>query len=66
LNHSSAFDICRLAGTLMRDILLRKIVSTKKYNALVTGYDGTDRKLKWTNTNRLLGHGFEGVKTGIT
>lgn len=50
--------------------LFRKIVSTKQHNYTIRKKlsDGTydHMEMNWTNTNRLLDCGFNGIKTGNT
>ncbi len=65
-NKSTAADIGKLACIVMQDPLVREIVIQKHYTC--TGKDLQDepREFSWTNTNKLLGKGFNGVKTGVT
>lgn len=65
-NKSTAADIGKLACIVMQDPLVREIVCQKHYSC--TGRDLQDepREFQWTNTNKLLGKGFNGVKTGVT
>ena len=65
-NKSTAADIGKLACIVMQDPLVREIVIQKHYTC--TGRDLQDepREFSWTNTNKLLGKGFNGVKTGVT
>ena len=65
-NKSTAADIGKLACIVMQDPLVREIVLQKHYTC--TGRDLQDepREFQWTNTNKLLGKGFNGVKTGVT
>ena len=65
-NIATARDVAKLACYALRDQQFRDVVNTKSYIAEVTGRDGFIRFLHWKNTNKLLGKGFDGVKTGIT
>lgn len=65
-NLATARDIARLACYAMKDKDFRDIVNSKSYLAEVKGKDGFLRFLHWKNTNKLLGKGFDGVKTGVT
>jgi D-alanyl-D-alanine carboxypeptidase len=64
-NKSSAQDICKLASHVLRTKRLSKIVATPTYACHIR--NTTDvRLVTWEYTNRLLGEGFIGVKTGVT
>jgi D-alanyl-D-alanine carboxypeptidase len=65
-NVSCARDVAKTACYALKDEVFRNIVDTKKHIAEVKGSDGMIRFLTWENTNKLLGHGFNGVKTGVT
>lgn len=65
-NLSTARDISTLAAVAMRNVCFRSIVSTQRYNCLITDLNGDLRGKGWENTNKLLGRGYEGVKTGTT
>jgi D-alanyl-D-alanine carboxypeptidase len=65
-NTSTAMGICKLAGKLMKNPLICKIVAQTKYSCEVIN-KGVPRKLTWNNTNFLLGKpGVTGLKTGST
>ncbi|CAG9325381.1 unnamed protein product [Blepharisma stoltei] len=65
-NISSAKDVCVLAAYAMQNKKFRKIVNTQTYTCEIDNeYWGT-RTVHWFNTNKLLGRGFDGVKTGTT
>lgn len=65
-NTSTAMGISKLAGKLMKNPLISKIVSQTKYSCEVVN-KGISRKLTWCNTNLLLGKpGVTGLKTGST
>ena len=65
-NKSTAADIGKLACIVMQDPLVREVVIQRTYTC--TGKDLQDEPREWTwnNTNKLLGKGFNGVKTGVT
>ena len=65
-NLSNARDVAKLACIAMKDEVFRMVVDTKKFTAEIKGKDGVNRLQVWENTNKLLGYGFNGVKTGIT
>lgn len=64
-NKSTCRDIARLASYLMSEEEIREIVNTKTYKCTLENYE-FDRQVRWNNTNKLLGKGFSGVKTGQT
>ncbi|MBB5962346.1 D-alanyl-D-alanine carboxypeptidase family protein [Planomonospora venezuelensis] len=63
--YSTAADQAKLAGIVLRDPVLRTVVSTRRY---VLRKTGAHRAHTWTNTNELIGEvpGVLGVKTGYT
>jgi serine-type D-Ala-D-Ala carboxypeptidase (penicillin-binding protein 5/6) len=65
---STARDLLLLGRATMEMPLLRQIVGTQTYTALVQDEDGNSAPRTWTNTNRFLGivEGFDGIKTGTT
>jgi D-alanyl-D-alanine carboxypeptidase len=65
-NFSTAADVAKLACYAMKNETFREIVNRKEYFAEIKGITGKIRVQKWENTNKLLGKGFEGVKTGVT
>jgi D-alanyl-D-alanine carboxypeptidase len=65
-NISCARDVAKMASCGLKDEDFRSIVDTKSYTAEILGQDGVIRFQNWENTNKLLGTGFCGVKTGIT
>ena len=63
----SAGDLVKVAQLVLRDPLLSKIVSTRRYRCEVVAADGTARTVTWNNTNQLLDiEGYDGAKTGTT
>ena len=50
----------------MQDPLFRDIVGKKNYSCRVLDYSENEKTFTWRNTNKLLGKGFNGTKTGIT
>lgn len=65
-NLSSARDVAKLACYAMKNEIFKSIVATRVYVAEIRNLDGNVRLQNWENTNKLLGKGFDGVKTGIT
>lgn len=65
-NISTAKDISTLASFALRNLYFRSIVSTPRYSCSILNSNGDMRVKVWENTNRLLGRGYEGVKTGST
>lgn len=65
-NLSTAKDISTLSAYALRNEYFRTIVSTPRYTCPITNSNGDIRIKIWENTNRLLGKGYEGVKTGST
>ena len=66
-NKSTAKDVVKLAFVAMKHKVFRQIVGTKTFMSYVIVESGYSyRLLRWENTNKLLGKGFTGVKTGIT
>lgn len=51
-NTSTALEMGKASFSLLESSCLSNIVSTKQYNG-------------WTNTNKLLWEGFNGIKTGV-
>ena len=65
-NVSCARDVCKLSCVVMKDSNFRRVVNTKNFCAEVTDQSGATRKVCLENTNKLLGKGFDGIKTGVT
>ncbi|OMJ82894.1 hypothetical protein SteCoe_16291 [Stentor coeruleus] len=65
-NLACARDIGKLACYALRDRIFKEIVNCKSHIAEIRGKDGLIRYSNWKNTNKLLGKGFNGVKTGVT
>lgn len=51
---------------IMKHFTIQKIVRTKIYFCSVEDNIGGSRELIWENTNKMLYHGFKGIKTGNT
>jgi D-alanyl-D-alanine carboxypeptidase (penicillin-binding protein 5/6) len=67
LHRSTAADLAILGRQVSENQLLSEIVNTSQHLATVTGVEGYQRSIVWTNTNRLLQHeGYMGLKTGTT
>lgn len=65
-NKSTAADIGKLACIAMQDPIVRDIVNKSTYECKGRDIYDESRDYMWTNTNKLLGKGFNGVKTGVT
>ena len=65
-NYSTAKDVNILLSYAMKKRLFRKIVSIQSYVVDVYNPIFGYRKVYWKNTNKLLGKGFDGAKTGTT
>lgn len=79
-NISCAEDLAKLCAYAMRNRKFRKVVQTQKfhYSCLITqpassedeknGGESISEKVigVWENTNKMLGEGWSGIKTGIT
>lgn len=81
-NYSCADDLAKVCTIAMRNIKFRKVVQTRKYEYWFTEPQKTiekenENKLEivvstgkikgiWENTNKMLGTGWSGIKTGIT
>jgi D-alanyl-D-alanine carboxypeptidase (penicillin-binding protein 5/6) len=63
----SARDLARLGSLAMQSSTFRQYVGTRRHECTARAKDGTERRVVWENTNRLLDlEGFDGVKTGYT
>ena len=65
-NKSTAGDIAKLSIVVLKDEIIRQIVSSKKYHCEIEQFEKSIRTSVWENTNKLLDEGWDGVKTGIT
>lgn len=67
-NRSCARDIGLLASTALQLPAFASIVSTQHYSCYIAQKSALFpfRSVRWTNTNRMLGEGWQGVKTGVT
>jgi D-alanyl-D-alanine carboxypeptidase (penicillin-binding protein 5/6) len=66
-HRSSARDLVRLARAALALPSFEQIVGVHRYECMLTGPGGYQRKVVWKNTNRLLEiEGYDGVKTGTT
>ena len=50
----------------MQDPIIREIVNKVSYECKGKDIYEEERDFSWTNTNKLLGKGFNGLKTGVT
>lgn len=65
-NVSSAHDVCRIARHAQKMPIIREIVSKQTYCPNIISTSFLPCYYKWENTNKSLGMGFSGMKTGIT
>ena len=65
-NFSTAKDVNILAAYAMKNSLFKEIVNLQSYVAEIYNPLYGKRKVYWKNTNKLLGKGFDGAKTGTT
>lgn len=65
-NKSTAEDLGKLSAAALKLPYFKTIVSTKTHSCLAKNKEGEETKYSWTNTNKMLERGFNGVKTGIT
>ena len=65
-NKSTAADIGRLSCITMQDPIFREIVMRTHYQCQGRDIQDETRDFHWSNTNKLLGKGFNGCKTGVT
>lgn len=63
-NFSTAKDVCILASHALKDKLFSEIVNKKEFSCELKNND--HKKITWKSTNKLLGKGVDGVKTGQT
>ena len=64
-NYSSIKDIAILSAKAMENEKFRKIVRTESHIATIINGKLT-RQVVYKNTNKVLGNGFIGIKTGTT
>lgn len=66
-NKSSAYDVAKLCCYALKMPRFSKVVSTKEHTAKIQNpEEGSVIEKTWTNTNKLLWKGWDGIKTGIT
>lgn len=65
-NKSSASNVARLSSIAMGDSNFRAVVGCRTHTCKGMDKNGEDKRWTWTNTNRLLEKGYNGVKTGVT
>ena len=63
-NFSTAKDICLLANCALKNKSLYEIVNKKEYSCKIINEEC--RNVTWKTTNKLLGRGVDGGKTGQT
>lgn len=66
-NKSTAFDLCKLSASAMKEELIANIVCKKSHTVFIRNSAGTSREIQWENLNKILNiPGFIGLKTGVT
>ena len=65
-NYSSAHDVNILAAYALKNKYFREIANIEEYACEINNPISGNRIATWTTTNKLLGQGFDGVKTGTT
>jgi len=65
-NKSTAYDQGKIACIAMQEPLIREVVIKQNYKCTAKDAYDDDKVFHWTNTNKLLGKGFNGIKTGVT
>jgi len=66
-SYSTALDQAKLTFEVLKWDLIREVVDKREYHCEIEQSDGTNRNVRWENTNKLLGRkGWYGVKTGVT
>lgn len=65
-NKSTAYDQGKIACIAMQEPLLREVVGKQQHECTAKDAYDEDKVFHWTNTNKLLGKGFNGIKTGVT
>ena len=65
-NISTALDMAILSAFAMKKMSFRMIVKRKTYECAIVQSNRVLRPITWENTNKLLNHGYDGLKTGIT
>ena len=63
-NFSTAKDVCILASHALKDKLFSEIVNRREFACQLKNSE--QKVLSWKSTNKLLGKGVDGVKTGQT
>ncbi|CAG9332578.1 unnamed protein product [Blepharisma stoltei] len=64
-NFSTVRDVCKLAAFSLKNQFFCLIVNTQSYSCIIENPNG-NRSITWKTTNKLLGKGFDGIKTGHT
>jgi D-alanyl-D-alanine carboxypeptidase (penicillin-binding protein 5/6) len=66
-NHASPANLAAIAWNVMQSEQFRTYVQTRSYDGELLSVKDEKRKVKWTNTNKLLEiEGYDGIKTGTT
>ncbi len=65
-NKSTAEDLGKLCAAAMKVPKFRQVISCREYDCQGFNIKGQPKKFRWTNTQKLLWEGFNGVKTGVT
>ena len=65
-NKSTAMDVAKLSYLALANPVIKKIVGKKSHTCIALDINKLEKDFTWTNTNKLLGKGFNGLKTGVT
>jgi serine-type D-Ala-D-Ala carboxypeptidase (penicillin-binding protein 5/6) len=65
-NYSTAKDVNILTAYALKNCIFKEIVGLQSYVVNVYNPIYGSRQIYWKNTNKLLGKGFDGAKTGTT
>lgn len=65
-NKSSAVDVAKLGMAALDGEVICEIVRAKSHSCLGYDINNMEKTFSWSNTNKLLGKGFSGLKTGVT
>ncbi len=65
-NKSTAEDVGKLCAAAMKVPEFRAVVSCKEHRCTAQTKNGAEKQCGWTNTNKMLWKGYDGVKTGVT
>ena len=64
-HYTTAYDLYLMWNACMKEDLFMEIVSSRRWNAVITQKDGSERAVTWNQTNKYL-NGTREVPKGIT